>query len=180
MRHHTAEALRVTGENEKVAHNFMASMCKVGYQNNLFLAQNLANMEFLPGDEQTADLEENMSAQGFEDVPFNNTQREAEKEAQNLNDASLKELLKIVMTPDYPVVEHKEKIDGPNNRSSIKGSDGNEYKGGGNSKNTEPKPISPQDWYNSLFNRKPGTEIPPRKDGEDPSSPPISPSQEGK
>lgn len=171
MRHHASEAVRVQGEKEKLAHQFIASMCKVGYQNNLFLAQNLANMEFLPGDENTAEMEDNFVGDEIAEMPTNLQQTEADKEAKYINDPGMRELLKIVNTPDYPVLEWDKEKDGRKDEGS---SDGGTIPQGSDADTGRKVTL---DWYKKLF--KPGTEIPPRKDSQGTDGPQIGPSQEG-
>lgn len=162
------------------SHPFLASLCKVGLQNNFYIGKTLEKMEFLPGDDASIEAEERIMGEAVEREEDEEILRGEYQPAEPKKlieipkleqgpDKSLDELLKIVNTPDYPVLDIKEILSGEHKQP-----EGHE------------SPSSPradveraaQDWYASLYGNKSGQSL-PGKDVPSADSPKDGPSQEG-
>ena len=112
---------------------FLASLCKVGYQNNYYIGKTLEDMEFLPGDEEAATAEQTLIGPATENI--SEATPKSIKAAQTEEEKSQAEFLKIVNTPDYPIIDMKGKISGEPKQSE-----------------GTPGEIGSTDWYRKLFN----------------------------
>lgn len=154
------------GEN----HAFLASLCKVGYQNNFFIGKSIEKMEFVPGDDEAAETEARIMGQATENFEETDNIAATPEKIQKApdNEKSFQEFMKIINTEDYPIIEYKEK-DG-----EYKQPEGYESSG-----STGPGNKVTHDWYKKLFGTK-SRESLPGEVGPSPDSPESSKGEERK
>ena len=158
-------------------HQFLASVAKVGWQNNYFMRENLKNMEFIPGDEESAEAEERIIGEATETIDqaeriIQPKQLLAAENAQSGDAKDLAELDKIFNAPEHPVVNIKELING------------SKPDGSGELQFPEPRILGTdaRDWYNRIFPNKAENKPPegfPGKDDKGTDGPEVGPSEEG-
>lgn len=143
-------------------HAFLASLCKVGYQNNFFIGKTVEKMEFVPGDAESEENEQRILGEVIDDNQEASIISPKLIEKVDNDRKSFEEFMRIINTEDYPVIEYKEK-DGTADKNETVGNTGE---------------LGSLDWYRKLFSQS-GESL-PGEIGPSTDSPESGKGEEGK